>query len=311
MVAPTDFVWMDGKLVPWDQARVHVLSHSLHYGYGAFEGIRAYETGPGQGAVFRLREHAERLVGSARILNLKVPYDAEQVAEAVTETFVANRMTEGYARPLIYVGTGGMGLFAFRNPVHLSVAVWEWGAYLGDEGRAKGIRACTSSFGRISQRGFLPKGKIPGHYVNSILAKEEAIRNGYDEGLLCDELGNVVEGSGENLFLVRKGRICTPPLEANILGGVTRDAVIALATDMGIAVEERLFGRDSLYLASEVFLTGTAAEVTPVREIDGRAVGGGTVGPVTARMQAAFDDVVRGRGGAHPEWRAAFSIEAR
>ncbi len=311
MVKATDFIWMDGELVPWGEAKVHVLTHTLHYGLGSFEGIRAYETGPGHGAVFRLPEHARRLVEGARIANLDISFTPEEVSAAILETLGANRLVEGYVRPLVYVGTGEMGVLAFKNPVHLCIATWPWGAYLGEEGKRRGIRCCVSSFTRLSPRGFLPKGKIPGHYVNSILAKEEAVRHGYAEALMMDPEGHVVEGTGENLFVVQGGHILTPPLEANILGGITRDTVLTLAAELGIEVSERLFGRDTLYLADEVFLTGTAAEVTPVREIDGRTIGAGQAGPITTRLQARYDAVVRGRDGDHPDWRTPFVVTER
>lgn len=310
MVAMSDVIWMDGELVPWDAARVHVLTYSLHYGLGSFEGIRSYQTPSGAGSVFRLREHAQRLIDSAKLCGLKPPWSVDEVCAAVVATYVANDLHEGYARPLIYVGTGGMGLFAFSNPVHLSIAVWPWGAYLGDEGRAHGIRCCVSSYLRNSGQAVLPKGKIPGHYVNNILAKEEAVRLGFDEGLMADANGNVVEGSGENLFVVQGGRILTPPLEANILGGITRDTVLTLAREQGLEVVERLFGRDTLYLADEIFLSGTAAEITPVREVDGRSIGSGTMGPITRELQATYDAVVRGQRPDHPEWRTEYRSAA-
>jgi branched-chain amino acid aminotransferase len=300
---------MDGEMVSWDQARVHVLSYTLHYGLGAFEGIRAYTTGDGTGAIFRLPEHSERLVSSMQLCNLDMKYSAKDVIRAVTQTFEVNGLTQAYARPLAYVGSGGMGLFAYKNPVHLSVAVWSWGAYLGEEGREKGIRCCISSFQRLHGTGILTKGKIPGHYVNSILAKEEAVRNGYEEGLMVDDEGHVLEGTGENLFIVKGNEIITPPLQSAILGGVTRDTIIKLAQEMGYSVVGKLFGRDTIYLADEVFLTGTAAEVTPVREVDGRTVGTGRPGPITRALIERYHQVVRGKVPEHDEWLTHFETE--
>jgi branched-chain amino acid aminotransferase len=310
MVQPTKYIWMDGELVSWDKAQVHVLSYTMHYGLGAFEGIRSYQTGPGQGAVFRLPEHSERLVDSMQLCNLNMEYTPEDVSKAVTLTFEANDLVEGYARPLAYVGSGGMGLFAYKNPVHLAVAVWRWGAYLGEEGRQNGIRCCISSFQRLHGTGILTKGKIPGHYVNSILAKEEAIRNGYDEGLMVDYEGHVLEGTGENLFIVKGNEILTPPLQAAILGGVTRDTIIKLAQEMGYTVVGKLFGRDTIYLADEVFLTGTAAEVTPVREVDGRSIGTGQPGPVTRALMQRYDEVVSGKSPEHDHWLTHYKTQS-
>jgi branched-chain amino acid aminotransferase len=300
---------MDGELVPWEEAKVHVLTYTMHYGLGAFEGIRSYETKKGAGAVFRLREHADRLVDSIRICNVNVPFDTHTVCRAVVETLRANKLTEGYARPLAYIGTGSMGLYGFTNPVHLCVSVWKWGAYLGDDGKRNGIRCCISSFPRIGGAGVLSKGKIPGHYVNSILAKEEAIRNGFDEGILTDSAGYVLEGSGENLFAVVDGELLTPPLESAILGGITRDSVLKFAQELGVRSREVLFGRDVLYLADEVFLSGTAAEVTPVREIDGRIIGNGKPGPVTHKIQDLYHQVVRGRSPKFESWLTPYQID--
>ena len=309
MISPTRYIWMDGQLVPWEQAKVHVLTFTLHYGMGSFEGIRSYRVRPGQGSVFRLHDHCERLIESARLCNIEVPYSAEEVADSVIQTFAANDLAEGYARPLAFIGTGGMGLGAFNNPVHLVTAVWAWGAYLGDDGRANGIRCCISSYGRIDSRAFMAKAKIPGHYVNSILAKEEAIRHGYDEGLMTDHDGHVLEGTGENLFLVNNGKLVTPPFGSGILGGFTRDTILAFAAEKGLPVEESLFGRDSVYMADEVFLTGTAAEVTPVREVDGRMIGDGKPGPITRMMQSRYQDVVTGSSDDYEAWRTLYPVE--
>ncbi len=310
MVQPTKYIWMDGDLISWDQAQVHVLNYTMHYGLGAFEGIRSYQVGPHEGAIFRLSDHSERLVESMTICNLKMPYTCEQIDEAVIRTFRANGLSEGYARPLAFLGSGAMGLFAYNNPIHLCVAVWSWGAYLGEDGLNRGVRCCVSSFTRLGGAGVLAKGKIPGHYVNAILAKEEAVRNGYDEALMVNHEGYVVEGTGENLFLVRDGEILTPPLQADILGGVTRDTIIHFAKDMGIPVRACLFGRDSLYLADEIFLTGTAAEVTPVREVDGRVIGKGAPGPITKKMQERFQRVVRAELDEYSNWLTRYQVES-
>jgi len=309
MISPTQYIWMDGKLIPWEQAQVHVLSFTMHYGLGAFEGIRSYRVREGQGSIFRLQDHSERLVESARLCNIKVPFTPEEISDSVIQAFAANNLDEGYARPLAFIGSGGMGLSAYNNPVHVVTAVWAWGAYLGEEGRSNGIRCCVSSFGRIDNRSFMAKGKVPGQYVNSILAKEEAIRNGYDEALLTDAGGHVLEGSGENLFIVKDGKITTPPYGSGILGGFTRETIITLAKEKGYEVTEMLFGRDSLYMADEVFLTGTAAEVTPVREVDGRVIGTGKPGPITKSLQERYDSIVRAETEDYAGWRTTYPVE--
>lgn len=308
MVAEAKSIWMDGEQVAWSQANVHVLTHTLHYGFGIFEGIRAYRQRPGEGGIFRLNEHVQRLVDTARMTGLALPWSGQAIRAAILETLQHNGLDEAYIRPLIYLGGGPMDVVSQKNPVHLSIATWPWGAYLGEEGLQRGIRCCTSTFTRLTGQGHLPKGKIVGHYVNSILAKDEAQRLGFDEALLCDAQGHVLEGSSENLFIAREGRLLTAPFESDILGGITRDAIIEVARDLGIRVEERLFGRDVMYLADEVLLTGTAAEVTPVREIDGRRVGDGRPGPITRQLQVAFRELIRGRSPAYRRWLTPYSL---
>jgi len=294
-------IWMDGELVAWDQATVHVLTHTLHYGLGVFEGIRCYRTASGRSAIFRLAEHVRRLFESAHINLMKVPFAPERIESAVAETLRANRLEEGYIRPLVFIGHGAMGLNPGDNPIRVAIASWPWGKYLGDEGMERGIRAKVSTFSRHHVNAKMTKGKTCGDYVNSILAKREALLDGYDEAILLDSQGLVAEASGENLFAVRDGALRTPPL-AGVLGGITRDAVITLARDKGIPVVEAGITRDELYIADEVFLTGTAAEVTPIREIDRRAIGSGSRGPVTRLLQTAFFDVVTGRDRKYERW---------
>ena len=294
-------IWLDGRLVPWDEARVHVLTHTLHYGLGVFEGIRCYRTDDGRSAVFRLPEHVRRLFESAHINLMKIPYSREVVTQAVLDALRENGLAEGYIRPLAFIGDGVMGLNPADNPVRLAVIAWAWGKYLGEEGMERGIRCRVSSFTRHHVNAKMQKGKTCGDYVNSILAKREALLDGYDEAILLDASGLVAEASGENLFVVRDGEIRTPPL-ANVLEGITRGSLIELARDKGMVVREVPITRDELYVADEVFLTGTAAEVTPVREIDHRAVGAGRRGPITKTLQDAFFDVVAGRDRKYERW---------
>jgi len=294
-------IWLDGELVDWDAARVHVLTHTLHYGLGVFEGIRCYRTDDGRSAVFRLAEHVQRLFESAHINLLEVPFSQDEVSAAIRETLRANGLDEGYIRPLVFVGDGAMGLNPGDNPIRLTIIAYAWGAYLGEEGMEQGIRAKVSSFQRHHVNAKMAKGKTCGDYVNSILAKREALLDGYDEAIMLDSQGFVAEASGENLFLVRDGEITTPPLPT-VLAGITRATAIELAREKGIAVTERSLGRDELYIADELFLTGTAAEVTPIREVDRRTIGAGARGPVTKALQAAFFDVVRGKDRKHEDW---------
>ena len=301
MVQKTKKIWMDGRLVDWDDARIHVLTHTLHYGVGAFEGIRCYKTEAGASAVFRLKEHVDRLFDSAHILTLDIPYAPEEICQAVRKTISANGLVEGYIRPIVFLGEGEMGLFARTNPVHAAVAVWSWGTYLGEEGMKKGIRAKVSSFNRHHVNAAMTKGKINGYYVNSVLAKWEVVKAGYDEAVLLDTEGYVAEASGENIFIVRNGILQTPPL-TSVLQGITRDSVLTIAQKMDLPVKEGRFTRDEMYIADEMFFTGTAAEITPVREVDDRRVGTGKPGPVTKQIQEKFFDIVRGRDALFQHW---------
>lgn len=294
-------IWLDGRMLPWDEARVHVLTHTLHYGLGVFEGIRCYRTDDGRSAVFRLPEHVRRLYESAHINLLQVPFTRDVVTQAIVDCLRANRLAEGYIRPLVFIGDGAMGLNPGDNPIRVAVIVWPWGKYLGDEGMERGIRARVSSFTRHHVNAKMQKGKTCGDYVNSILAKREALLDGYDEAIMLDATGLVAEATGENLFVVRDGEIKTPPI-ANVLEGITRASLIEIARDKGMVVREAPITRDELYVADEVFLTGTAAEVTPVREIDHRQVGAGRRGPITKTLQDAFFDVVAGRDRKYESW---------
>ena len=306
MVEKLQKIWMDGELVPWDEAHVHVLTHTLHYGVGAFEGIRAYKRANGKSHVFRLREHIDRLFDSTKLVLLKPQVSREQVMKACLETLKANNLTEGYLRPMIYLGEGAMGIYAPDNPVRTMVVAWKWGAYLGDEALKSGIRTKISSFARHHVNVSLAKAKMMGQYTNSVLAKREAKLGGYDEAILLDSQGYVSEGSGENIFVVKRGKLLTPDLSSSILEGITRETVITLAREMGLTVDEGRLTRDQLWLADEAFLTGTAAEITPIREVDNRTIGEGTVGPITKKLQAKFFDVVRGSDNSHPEWLSGF-----
>jgi branched-chain amino acid aminotransferase len=296
-------IWLDGRFVDWADARVHVLTHTLHYGLGIFEGIRCYRTSDGRSAVFRLADHVRRLYDSARINLLEIPYPHETLEETCLETLRRNDLEEGYLRPLVFLGDGAMGLDPADNPVRVAVIAWAWGKYLGEEGLQRGIRAKVSTFCRHHVNAKMTKGKTCGDYVNSILAKREALLDGYDEAIMLDTQGLVSEASGENIFVVRDGVLCTPALHT-VLQGVTRSTVIELARDKGVRVEERILTRDDLYVADEIFLTGTAAEVTPIREVDRRTIGSGERGPLTAALQSAFFDVVTGRERKYERWLA-------
>jgi branched-chain amino acid aminotransferase len=287
----SQFIWMDGELVPYAEAKVHVLTHTLHYGVGVFEGIRAYRQDSGGGGVFKLSEHIRRLTDSAKMLRMDLRFTAQEIETACLDTLRKNDMEEGYIRPIAYLGAGAMGLGA-RNQVRLAIAVWEWGAYLGEEGLKNGIRCGTSSFTRHHVNSSLQRAKVVGHYVNSIMARYEALDNGYDEAIMLDHRGIVAEGTGENIFVCRDGVIQTPPV-TNILPGITRDTAIDILSHEGKTVHELAFGRDALYVADEIFLTGTAAEVTPVREVDHRTVG--APGPITRLVQETYTAGVRGR----------------
>lgn len=293
-------IWMDGGLVPWREARVHVLTHTLHYGMGVFEGVRAYKARKGT-AIFRLREHTRRLFQSAHILGMKIPWSEEEVNRAQVEVLRENGLETGYLRPMAFLGSEGMGLRADNLSVHLSIAAWEWGAYLGEENLEKGLRVRVSSFSRHHVNVTMCRAKANGHYVNSMLALQEALVTGYDEALLLDTNGFVMEGSGENLFIVRDGVIYTPDL-TSALDGVTRRTVNRIIADEGFRLVEKRITRDEVYIADEAFFTGTAAEVTPIREVDERQIGEGCRGPVTERIQRRFFDAVHGRVPEYEEW---------
>ena len=296
-----DLIWMNGELIPWEDAKVHVLTHGLHYGTGVFEGIRAYDTELGT-AVFRHTEHLDRLMRSAQLYYMPVPYSVEELRAATHELIARNELASCYIRPLVFRGYGQMGLFPLDAPVDVAIAAWSWGAYLGDEGKSKGIRAKVSSWRRIGPDSMIPHAKASGQYLNSVLAKIESQKAGYEEAILLDDLGHVCEGSGENIFVVRDGVVHTPPQTASILDGISRRSVIEIARDEGLEVVERDLARAELYLADEVFLSGTAAELVPVREIDDHAIGEGIPGPVTRRVQAVFEDALYGRAERYRAW---------
>ncbi|MHB0977278.1 MAG: branched-chain amino acid transaminase [Candidatus Aquicultorales bacterium] len=298
-ITKVDKIWFNGSLVPWDEAQVHVLTHALHYGSGVFEGIRAYETAKGP-AVFRLREHIERLFASAKIYLMPVPYSVDELVEATKATVKASGLSSCYIRPIIFRGYGEMGLNPLNAPVDVAVAVWPWGAYLGEEGCLHGIRAMISSFRRIDPNSLPPAAKATGQYINSILAKLEAVYSEYEEAILLDSRGFVSEGTGENIFVIKGGVIHTPSTASSILTGITRDTVMTLARDLGIPIVERDLVRSDLFLADEVFLTGTAAEVVPIREVDKRVIG--EPGPVTKELQAKYNALVRGDDPKYEHW---------
>ncbi len=293
-------IWYDGKLVNWRDATTHVLTHTLHYGMGVFEGVRAYETPDGP-AIFRLQEHTDRLFRSAHILGMKIPYDKATLIEAQKASVRENQLKSGYLRPMAFFGPEAMGISAKKLSVHVIVAAWPWGAYLGQEALDNGIRVKTSSFSRHHVNITMCKAKANGNYMNSILAHKEAEMDGYDEALLLDVDGFVAEGSGENVFIIRNGNLYTPDL-TSALEGITRDTIIQLANELGIPVIEKRITRDEVYTADEAFFTGTAAEVTPIRELDTRAIGDGKRGPITEKLQALYFDCVQGRSEAHARW---------
>jgi branched-chain amino acid aminotransferase len=301
MSLKTEKVWFDGKLVKWEDAKVHVLSHALHYGTGYFEGIRCYSLADGRSAVFRLKEHMRRLADSGKILGFPLPYSIAELEQATFEVIRANKLKECYVRPLAFLGLGELGVYAPHNPVNVCIAVWPWGAYLGDEGLRNGIRAKVSSFTRHHVNVMMTKSKATGNYINSVLAKGEAKKAGYDEAIMLDAEGYVSEASGENIFMVRDGGIKTTPL-TSILPGITRASIITLAQDLGYHVAEERFTRDELYAADEAFFTGTAAELTPIREVDDRQIGAGSRGPITADVQQAFFDVIKGKNEKYHTW---------
>lgn len=302
MLQATEKIWLSGKFLPWNDAKVHVLTHTLHYGTGVFEGIRCYKTDTGS-AVFRLKEHVDRLFSSMHICQMESPFTREQVYEAILGTIRVNKIEACYIRPIAYIGYGAMGIFPKENPIDIAIAVWPWGSYLGEEGLKNGIRVKISSFNRPHVNATMVRSKTSANYANSLLAKREALKDGYDEAMLLDTDGYVAEGSGENVFIVRNGKIKTPPLTA-ILEGITRDTIIQLAREHSIPLVEERFTRDELYIADEAFFTGTAAEITPIREVDNRKIGSGKPGPITQKMQAAFFDIVHGRDKKHAAWLA-------
>ncbi len=293
-------IWKDGHMVDWRDATLHMLTHSLHYGMAVFEGVRAYNTANGT-AIFRLKEHTQRLFNSAKIFQMKVPFDMDTIMNAQLEVVRANKLESCYLRPLVWIGSEKMGVSARGNTIHVAIAAWPWGAYLGEEGLAKGIRVKTSSFTRHHVNVSMVRAKASGYYINSILANQEVTADGYDEALLLDTEGYVSEGAGENVFIVKSGKIYTPDL-ASCLDGITRDSVVTIARDLGIEVIEKRITRDEVYCADEAFFTGTAAEVTPIRELDGRAIGEGSRGPVTEKIQSLFFDIVGGKATKYNHW---------
>jgi branched-chain amino acid aminotransferase len=303
MSLKTESIWMDGELVRWEDAKVHVLTHALHYGTAYFEGIRCYLLADGRSAVFRLAEHTRRLVDSGKILGFPIPYTEAELNRATLDVIRANQLKECYIRPLAFVGLGELGLYAPNNPVSVCIAVFPWGAYLGDEGLRNGIRAKVSSFTRHHVNVMMTKSKTAGNYINSVLAKHEVKKSGYDEALMLDAEGYVSEASGENVFIVRDRKIKTTPL-TSILPGITRDSIIVLAYDKGYELVEERFTRDELYIADEAFFTGTAAELTPIREVDDRQIGSGRRGPVTEDLQTTFFDIIKGKNSRYEKWLA-------
>jgi len=297
----TDKIWMDGGLIPWDEARVHVLTHSLHYGMAVFEGMRCYKCDDGRSAIFRANEHIRRMLDSAHIVEMTIPFSQEELVKACADTVRVNRLQECYIRPIAFYGEGQMGVSARDNKVRVAIAVWPWGAYLGEDGLAKGVRLKTSSFVRYHHNSLPAYAKLSAPYVNSALAGTEARKLGYDEALLLDVNGFVAEGSGENFFIVRDGVVKTPPVTSS-LPGITRDAVIKILRDLQIPVVEQFFPRDAVYIADEAFMTGTAAEVTPVRELDDRRIGAGRPGPITRNIIEVFQAALHGRDARYSSW---------
>lgn len=298
---PTQFVWSDGELIPWGDAAIHMTAHGLHYGTGVFEGIRVYATGEGP-AVFRLEDHMERLVRSAKAFNIPLRFSAADLCEAARELVRANEHDACYLRPIVFLGSGSLGLNPAGAEPRAMMATWRWGAYLGEEGLEKGVRVRVSSWRRVSHDSLIPNAKGTGQYVTSVLAKQEAVSAGYDEALMLNPQGYVVEGTGENLFIVRDGVAWTPPVSAGALDGITRASVMTLLRDAGVEVEERLVARADLYYAEEAFLTGTAAEVTPIREIDDRPVADGKPGPITRNAQSLFQEAATGKRPEYRDW---------
>ena len=295
-------IWMNGELVPFEDAKVHVLTHALHYGTGVFEGVRAYENPDGNPAIFRHDDHLDRLFNSCKLYYMDIPYSKEELRAATHETITRNGFKSCYIRPLVFRGAGPMGLYPLDCPVDVSIAVWEWGSYLGDEGKQNGVRGKVSSWRRIPSSALIPAAKATGQYLNSVLAKIEADKAGYEEGILLDERGMVCEGTGENLFVVKNGTIATPGFTSDILGGINRLSAIEIARDLGYELVERDIARGELYLADEIFMTGTAAELTPLREVDDHPVGSGEPGPITRAVQSVFEDALHGRTDRYADW---------
>jgi branched-chain amino acid aminotransferase len=309
-VEQADLIWHNGELVAWEDAKVHVLTHGLHYGTGVFEGIRAYETSSGT-AIFRHRDHLERLVKSAELYYMPIPYTTEELRSATHELIVANELRECYIRPIAFRGYGQMGLYPLDCAVEVAIAVWPWGAYLGEEGKRSGVRAKVASWRRIPHDSLIPHSKACGQYLNSVLAKIEASKAGYQEAILLDSHGFVCEGTGENVYAVLGGTIVTPPQSAGILDGISRRSIFQIASDLGYGMVERDLARAELYLAQEVFLSGTAAELVPVREIDDHAIGGGEPGPVTREIQRVFDDALHGRDPRYSDWLDSVKVPTK
>ena len=294
------WIWLDGEMVPWREAKVHVLTHTLHYGLGVFEGVRAYKTEKGP-AIFKLEEHTKRLFESAHIMGMKIPYDAATLNQAQIDVVKNNGLNSAYLRPLCFYGSEGMGIRADCLGTHVMIAAWEWGAYLGEDNLKNGIRIRVSSYTRHQVNSLMCKAKATGNYINSMLALQEAVTDGYDEALILDASGYVMEGSGENFFLIKDGVIYTPDL-TSVLNGITRKTIFTFTQELGIPIVEKRITRDEVYIADEAFFTGTAAEVTPIREVDNRTIGSGTRGPITEKLQSMYFDQVHGRRAEHPEW---------
>jgi branched-chain amino acid aminotransferase len=309
-LSTADLIWMNGEFVAWEDAKVHVLTHAMHYGTGVFEGIRAYETAEGP-AIFRGKDHFDRLEASAKLYYMDLPFSKDELREATHELIGRNGLKSCYIRPLVYRGHGPMGLNPLDNPVEAMIAVWEWGAYLGEEAKVNGVRARTSSWRRISPESLVPHSKASGQYLNSVLAKIEAVKSGYEEAILLDDHGHVCEGTGENVFVVKDGVIYTPPQTASILDGINRKSAIQIARDLGFELVERDIARAELYLADELYLTGTAAELVPCVEVDDHAVGTGKPGEVTRAIQKAFDDALHGRTERYREWLDPVPVPAK
>lgn len=302
MVKKVEKIWLDGRVIPWEEANVHILTHTLHYGVGVFEGIRCYRTTDGRSAIFRLRDHIGRFFESAHSYQMEIPYQRSEIEKVCAEMLRVNGMKEGYIRPLAFLGEGSVGVLPSDNPVRVAVAVWEWGSYLGEGAIENGIRAKVSSFTRMHVNASMVKAKVCGQYTNSVLAKKEAKELGFDEAIVLDTEGYVAEGTGENIFMFKNGVLKTPQYSSSILGGITRGTIISLAEDAGIKIEFSKFTRDELYNADEAFFVGTAAEVTPIREVDFRKIGNGRPGPVTKNFQETYFKVVRGEIERYRHW---------